>query len=88
MTPDPRALPLGWALRPLKWTREPPVAMDRKPGTWWAEGVGGHYEVDESGRLWFAHDPFQHKECGNLQAAKDAAWADHQARAARLLVRE
>jgi hypothetical protein len=69
----------------LTWTRTPPEGMDGHPGHLYAVGLGGHYCVEPDGTLWWAHEPFTHKNFNDKTEAKSAAQIDHDDRVLGLI---
>lgn len=72
--------------KPLKWRKPQDTGQDfgREGAAWIADGIGGVYAVEADGLLWWAHDPFQWRQCKDVAEAKAVAEADWQKRYAAL----
>lgn len=67
-------------VKPLVWTKKPPVLMEAEPGELFALGIGGFYAAEADGTLWDAENGFSWAKHADQSAAKAAAQADHERR--------
>ena len=74
------------AAKPLTWRKPQDNGQDygQEDAKLLADGIGGIYAIEKDGLLWWAHDPFQWKQCKDVAEAKAVAEADWQKRFAAL----